>query len=168
MLKINKCQMPSDSLIYKIPYHYYDAYEGFIAKNEVSIEQVTLAFFKSSPKWINSLFRLRNNIVKYLGLKTTNVNRLDLSEEDIEPGHSIGLFNIIEKCQREIILGENDKHLNFRVSIFIFKKENGHNIIVSTSVQFQNFFGNIYFQFIKLFHRTIVKTMLRNIIKSLS
>ena len=69
-----------------------------------------------------------------------------------------------------MILGEDDKHLNFRISLLTenlnteqIKKE----VTISTTVEFNNWFGKIYFLPVRPFHKLIVPRMLKAIIKEL-
>ncbi len=77
------------------------------------------------------------------------------------------MFN---RTDKEVILGEDDKHLNFRVSLFLDHQINDPNkkhLTVSTTVEFNNWFGRIYFLPVRPFHKLIVPTMLKGIIKHL-
>ena len=65
-------------------------------------------------------------------------------------------------------MGENDKHLNFKVSILLEKLEaNNKSITISTIVVFNNWFGKLYFFPVKPFHKLIVPIMLKSILKDL-
>ena len=89
-----------------------------------------------------------------------------------QKGESIGLFKVFDRTDSEIILGEDDKHLDFRVSLLIDpiqennKKENKKNLTISTTVYFNNWLGKLYFLPVKPFHKFIVPIMLKGIIKS--
>lgn len=85
-----------------------------------------------------------------------------------KPGEQLGLFRVFEKNEKEVIIGEDDKHLNFRVSLLLhdpnaLKKE----LIITTIVQFNNRFGRIYFALIKPFHTAVVRSMVKGIIREL-
>lgn len=167
MAKIIKCELPTNSLLGKYPNQYIDAYQGtFISEKEVTVEQITLAFFYTSPQWINTLFKLRNFIVKAFGLKGSNVDVRYIKNSTVKVGQSFGLFKVFEMNQREIVLGEDDKHLNFRVSIYLEQIEKQSNLIISTTVNYHNTLGKIYFLLIKPFHKIVVKTMLIMMLKS--
>lgn len=48
---------------------------------------------------------------------------------------------MFDKNENEIILGEDDKHLNFRVSLFIEQQSNNpqkKDLTISTTVEFNN------------------------------
>jgi len=70
------------------------------------------------PKWTLILFKLRNRIVGIFGLKTDkNTEKTDT------------FFSVIEKNENEIVMGEVDKHLNFRLSILKNDIENTISLI---------------------------------------
>lgn len=166
MAKIINCDLPTQSLLGKYPNQYIDAYQGtFVSEQEVTVEQMTLAFFYTSPQWINTLFKLRNFIVKAFGLKGSIVDVRYIKNSTVKVGQSFGLFKVLEMNKREIVLGEDDKHLNFRVSIYLEQKEKQSNLIISTTVYFHNTFGKIYLLLIKPFHKIVVQSMLIRMLK---
>ncbi len=82
----------------------------------------------------------------------------------------IGFFKLFDKTNKEIILGEDDKHLNFRVSLFMDEAEDNRiekRITISTLIVFNNWFGRIYFLPVKSFHKLIVPAMLKAMIKQI-
>ncbi len=64
-------------------------------------------------------------------------------QSDFAVGERFGLFKVLDKKEKEIILGEDDKHLDFKVSLLYVQPEN--KIYISTGVQYHNFFGRLYF-----------------------
>ena len=86
------------------------------------------------------------------------------------PNEQIGLFKIFESSSNEIVMGEDDKHLNFRVSLLLDSSSSHQelkNITITTTVQFNNTFGKLYFLPVKPFHHQIVPSILKGIIKEL-
>ena len=65
----------------------------------------------------------------------------------------------------EIIMGEDDHHLDFRISVLYRNGEHedgsSPHVIISTVVLCHNALGRIYLRVIKPFHRVIVKSGLR-------
>ena len=118
--------------------------------------------FGTVPKWVGALMKLRNILVKKFGLKTEKPEDFHSS---FKVGGYIGFFQIFSIEQNEIMLGADDKHLNFRVSIYD-SGENQFNIKVTTLVQYNNRFGKIYMAIVKPFHHFIVKRMVKNAYKS--
>jgi hypothetical protein len=138
---------------------YYDTYKIQITSNDYTIDKITTEIFKT-PEWVNKLLKLRNFIVKGFGLKTG-----DTKEMIIEPYYSIGskavYFTVLDRNENEIVMAENDKHLNFRTSVMVEKDTASSIIYLSTIVQFNNFFGRLYFLPVKPFHRIIIKSLLK-------
>ncbi|MBF04101.1 MAG: hypothetical protein CMP76_12470 [Flavobacterium sp.] len=176
-MQIIKVASPSDSLLFgkANKYHYVDSFQGSIidTNNTITPLAVLKAFFQTSPKWVSALLSLRNRIVKVLGLKTSqnskNKEELIANLKGV-PNEQIGLFKIFESSPNEIVMGEDDKHLNFRVSLFLDSFSSHHelkNIIITTTVQFNNIFGKLYFLPVKPFHHQIVPSILKGIIKEL-
>lgn len=116
---------------------------------------------------------VRSRIVGIFGLKTTNnaSNRQGLFNDfQCEPNEQLGLFKVFDRTENEVIVGEDDKHLNFRVSLF--KIDNIGNpasksLVISTTVEFKNWLGKLYFVPVRPLHRLIVPAMLKRIIKEI-
>lgn len=126
-------------------------------------------FFGTAPKWVSALMRVRNAIVSLFGLKTGKDAALRPEKTTLVRGQKVGLFRIYEADDSEVILGEDDKHLNFRVSVFLPAAEKDpalkRTLTVSTVVHFNNVFGRIYFFFVRPFHRLVVPAMFRRMLK---
>lgn len=176
-MKIQKKDLPKNSLLdpEKIKYDYIDCYQGIVkdSKDNITVTDVGKSFFLSSPKWVDQLFAARNTIVSIFGLKTAgspDEREALLKSFKCEKGEQLGLFKVFDKNENEVILGEDDKHLNFRISLYLEKEGNQpdtKNLKISTTVQFNNWFGLLYFLPVRAFHQLIVPTMLKAIIKNL-
>lgn len=174
-MEITKTVLPQSSILKNTDFEYVDSFRGEFLdeKNEISSKTIGKAFFTSAPKWIAQLFELRNRIVSIFGLKTPNKknNRKELLDNfKCEQGEKLGLFTVYHKSENEVILGEDDKHLNFRISLLKEDKANDErrkNLTLSTTVKFNNWFGKLYFFPVKPFHKLIVPRMLRGIINQI-
>lgn len=120
-----------------------------------SIEEITNLIFNTTPKWVAFLFKIRNAIVQFFGIKT---NLPDDYNEDFKVGGYVAFFKIYDIATNEIILGANDSHLNFRAIVYN-AKTSAYNIKVTTLVEYHNTKGKIYMSLIKPFHRMVVKRM---------
>ena len=176
-MKIIMTTLPSKSTLNnQQKYDYVDSFETEISdpNNKITSSDVGKAFFSSAPKWVENLMNLRNKIAIIFGLKTdpkAGNKKQQLDNFKCEKGEQLGLFKVLDKTETEVILGENDKHLDFRVSLFLENASvNPQNkkIIISTAVVFNNWFGELYFLPVRPFHRLIVPKMLKGIIKELS
>ena len=169
--------MPVNSILRKgnSKYDYVDSFQGIFIdeNNSVTSQQIGRAFFKSAPGWVEKLFMVRNKIAGFFGLKTPSIaaNKQQLLDNfNCEPNEQLGLFKVFDRTENEVILGEDDKHLNFRVSLFkIGSTENSSvkNLIISTTVEFKNRIGKLYFVPVRPFHKLIVPAMLKRIIKQI-
>lgn len=144
--------MPAKSTIAKGfgTIHYQDIYtvrkQTHSSAEEISKEILVM------PSWIGLLFKLRNRIVGVFGLKT------DRSTPKSDP-----FFTVIENREDEIVMGEEDKHLNFRASLL--KDESANTISLITLVHYNHAWGKIYFFPVKPFHKIIMKFLLKRYLK---
>jgi hypothetical protein len=79
---------------------------------------------------------------------------------------------VLEQNEREAVVGEDDKHLDFRVSIHLeplpgSSAPYAYAFTLSTIVIFHNRAGRLYFSMVKPFHRLIVPAVMRGIAKRL-
>ncbi len=156
-------------------YDYIDSFQGGITDSDNSLDstRVGKAFFTSSPQWVGALFALRNRIVALFGLKTSgsSTNRQELLNRfTCQKGERLGLFKVFDKTEQEVILGEDDKHLDFRISLFLDQTPGGTGVktlTISTTVTFHNAWGRLYFVPVRPLHKQIVPAMLKAIIREL-
>jgi hypothetical protein len=173
-----KTTLPQNSILHKhkVNYHYVDAYKKALHDPEEKINSfhVGKAFFSSSPKWVDKLFQLRNKLAGLFGLKTSGKfadRKSQLDHFKCEPGERLGLFQVFHKTENEVVIGENDKHLDFKVSLLLSWEGSclcDKTLTISTAVTYHNAFGRLYFFFVKPFHKLIVPVMLKGIIKELN
>ena len=176
-MKIDKTNLPFNSVLAnsnnKIDFS--DSFRGLLndTENRFTPKRVAKAFFTSGPRWVEQLFAIRNHIVALFGLKTSgpSTNRKKQIENfTCQPNEQLGLFKVFHASQNEVILGEDDKHLNFRVSLFLTQDPTlPHKkvLTISTTVQFNHWLGRCYFLPVRPFHKLIVPTILKGIIKEL-
>jgi hypothetical protein len=174
-MKVKRANFPDQSLLFsKTKYHFADSFQGaFVHKGRLNSADIAKAFFSSAPAWVDKLMHFRNKIVGIFGLKTPrSANRKQTIDNfKCEKGEQVGLFKVFDKSDKEVVLGENDKHLDFRVSLFLEDVQNDafeKKLTISTTVTFKNWFGRFYFFPVRPFHKLIVPTMLKEIIKQLN
>lgn len=174
-MSISKTSLPRVSVLYndKEQYDYTDSFTAAVQdpKSKLTSVEIGKAFFSSGPSWIGKLFDLRNRIVSIFGLKTSgnSKNRQEqLDNFSCEEGEQLGLFKVFRKTPNELVLGEDDKHLNFKVSLYLAngpRDSAERDFTISTVVKFNNWFGKFYFLLVKPFHKLIVPQMLKGIVK---
>ena len=131
--------------------------------SDASINPDVLArfIFAEQPSWIGALIQVRDAIVAGFGLKTAK-HLATLSSDATGP--RISIFRVFSTSETEVVLGENDKHLDFRVSILCTPGSpptTGNQLTLSTVVYCHNRLGRAYLSIIAPFHRQVVKASLR-------
>jgi hypothetical protein len=126
--------------------------------SELDAEALARAAFEHAAPWVAVVLRLRDALVRPLGLKTT----ASLSRAG---GERIGFFRVFARHPDEIILGEDDAHLDFRVSLLLHPPGASGNrrVSVSTVVFQHGRLGRVYLALIEPFHRLVVRSALRRI-----
>lgn len=175
-MKIKKTEFPEKSVLSKgkKEFDYIDSFEGEFTDGgrNIDISEIGKVFFTSGPKWGKRMFAFRNKAVGIFGLKTGSESETQQKEQDFkcEVGERAGLFKVFDKTSNEIVLGEDDKHLDFRVSLLVDRSKvhpDEHSLTISTTVKYHNWLGVLYFLPVRPFHKLIVPAMLKNIIVQL-
>lgn len=109
----------------------------------------------SMPTWARRLLRLRNLVVTPLGLKPDG--RRDATSD----AGMIDIFPILAETEDRIVLGLDDRHLDFRIVVERWHETVGDRLRVTTLVRRHNAFGRIYLTAITPFHKTIVRAVLK-------
>lgn len=162
----NKSSISINNTIFS--YDYSDTFYSKPTPTDLNTEMIVNIFSNmenNQPRWIKSLMRLRNRMALIFKLKQTGIDKTTHSQ-NVKVGEKLGPFPLLEKREDGIILGKNDKHLDFRLliiyeSISFQTKQIG----ITTLVKFNNKFGRLYFSIIKPFHKMIVKQMVSSINK---
>ncbi|MEW4336851.1 DUF2867 domain-containing protein [Chromobacterium vaccinii] len=113
------------------------------------------AFSSGMPPWARALMRLRDRLVSPLGLKTAQT--ASSSVEPFHVGQQLGVFRVLHLGERDAVLGEDDRHLDFRV---VLQCQAGH-LHVSTLVRPHNWLGRTYLALVTPFHHLIVAASMR-------
>ena len=118
------------------------------------IEALTRFMLGKQALWFRLLNGVRDVAVAGFGIKTSR----QLRQGPVGDGVTrIYIFRVYEIAGNEAILGEDDRHLDFRVSV---QRRSG-DIVVTTVVHCHNLLGRVYLALITPFHRLVVKSMLR-------
>jgi hypothetical protein len=175
MKHIFKTEIPDDSVAKKslTRIDYKDAFGFYVTNPNIQLNDVARAFFTTAPKWIIQLMKFRDTLGRMVGLKSMGEDnkKPDFNTVTFLPGESYGLFHVLEHYPKEIIMGTDDKHLNFRVSIYLpetFDDNGRKKVVISTIVEMHNSFGRFYIKLVIPFHRLVVPAMLKNIYKALN
>ena len=144
-----------------------DYVDSFVAElrleNEPSIDALTAAFFTSTPGWVRGLMEARNCIVRLAGLSTAPTPPPGTAPPSVRyaPGDRAVYFTVLERTEDEVVLGERDRHLDFRTALRKSRTPTGQlRLELTTVVWFHGASGRLYFGLVKPFHRLILGSML--------
>jgi len=155
---VTSVPVPSSSAIahFYESWHLADAFAIRLPAQASANPELLVRFIVAQqPAWIGWLTRVRDVIVARFGLKT--------AKQLASLADRIGVFKVYSANQREVVLGEDDKHLDFRVSLLCSGEagpQGRREIIVSTVVQCHNRLGRTYLFIIAPFHRMVVRASL--------
>ena len=159
--KVSTVVIPNESHVYRMyeKPNLADAYAIRLPKNAITDPEIIARFlFSLQAPWVVLLMRMRDALVSRFGIKTSE--QLQSSGDN-----RVGIFKIYETGMHEIILGEDDIHLDFRLSVLLQTKkvsaESTPYVILSTVVHCHNRLGRIYITLIAPFHRMVVQSALR-------
>ena len=131
-----------------------DAFRCEIDEQGLDAISASRRVFARPPAWIRRLLRLRNLLVAPLGLKGTP------EAAGAQSQARIGFFPIVSQSAERVVLGFDDKHLDFRVVVDSAPTDGGSRITATTLVRQHNRIGRVYLTLILPFHRIIVPAML--------
>src|SRR5262245_29844870 len=122
--------------------------------------------FDNQAPWISSLIAVRDTLVAGFGLKTAK----HLASLNAENGaRRLSIFKIYSTSPTEVVLGEDDKHLDFRLSVLCSGQSSPaakRHLTLSTVVHCHNRLGRLYILLIAPFHRLVVQSSLRSAARS--
>jgi hypothetical protein len=101
--------------------------------------------FRNPPPAVAALLHLRNALVAPFGIE-----RGDRSA-----------FNTVARTDREVLLGVDAPHLDFRASILVEPDDDGTTVTLSTHATVRSRAGRAYLGLVRLFHPPVVRAMLR-------
>lgn len=135
--------------------HLADAYALRLPDGATRDPEVLARFmFSRQAPWVARLMWLRNRIVAVFGIKTS-----DQLQAGTGAVRRISFFRIYAQDESEILLGEDDSHLDFRVSVRC--EPRSQQLIVTTVVQCHNLIGRLYILLIAPWHRLVVRSAMQ-------
>lgn len=120
------------------------------------IEEIARRALAHPPWWFHGLLGIRDGVMARFGVKTT-------VEIGAGTADRVAFFPIISRSPDELILGENDRHLDFRASILRRRAAGGQGVevVMSTVVHCHNALGRSYIAAIRPFHHAVVRAHLK-------
>lgn len=138
--------------------YFFDCYSVELPPDPRTPLELYLSVVSGTPQWVDFLMKVRNKIVARIGLKDMGALSgvtPDKAAAHYRVGDQAGIFTLIEADDREVILGETDKHLDVRISVVKQQREDRTTVSVSTVVHVHNLLGRIYMFFVTPAHRVI-------------
>ncbi len=147
--RISRTQLPEAAHI-QLRLKSTDFIDAYRVRSQLSVRQAAAIGF-AVPAWARALLHLRNALVRPFGLKT-----------DIEhgnPADRFGMFPVRYERDNELVLGFDDRHLDFRITFY----REGTDMLMSTWVRPHNVFGRAYLAAVMPFHVLITRGAVRRI-----
>lgn len=172
---VRETQVPAEAVIHATlaGAHFFDAYTTRDPRPATNALQTWLNVVARTPLWTKRLMAARNQLVRLVGL--TGAGQL----QDMHPpasggsprhacsyrvGDRVGIFLIRHLSDTEVVMAQNDKHLNVQVSLVKHSNPDGSAMVVlSTVVHIHNLLGHAYMAIVTPFHRRIVRVMLQRL-----
>jgi hypothetical protein len=113
-----------------------------------------------SPRWVDNLLAMRN-LVAPSGLKTGAPSSTSISG-------TLGIFPVLSGAQDRLVAGFDDSHLDFRVVVDVAGADLVSSVTMTTLLVPNNLLGRAYLATILPFHRIIIRSILRQVIKPIA
>jgi hypothetical protein len=142
-------------------HQFADAYRVPVPPGLDAMAATRLAFGRG-PRWIRALMALRNRVVGVFGLKAAGLaadRRGDAAARARRPGRHAGGFPVISESPDRVVLGFDDRHLDFRIVVALADG----CATLSTAVRWHNLFGRAYLAVVMPLHRVIAARMLEGV-----
>ena len=160
MIKAHAVPAPSDSVLAPL-YVGADLLDAFAIRLPAGVdddlEALARAGFERPAGWIRALTRVRDAVMATVGVKSSRA----IGAAAAARGPVIGYFPLLSKSAGELVVGEDDRHLDFRVAILLRTgAAGGRELVVVTVVHCHNWLGRMYLAAITPFHRVIARANL--------
>lgn len=187
---VQETQVPRGTAIHgKLPgAHFFDAYTVADPHPGTSALQTWLDMVARTPRWTQHLMTARNKLVTLVGLKDLGqLHDAHRTASGASPrdagsyrvGDRVGIFLIRHLSDTEVVMGQDDKHLDVQVSLTKLpmpmprtqqqqqqqQQQQGvpPTLVLSTVVHTHNTLGHAYMAVVSPFHRRIVRAMLQRL-----
>jgi hypothetical protein len=126
------------------------------------VEVLARAAFERQAIWIRALTLFRDWVMSPVGVKPTSA----IGAAAAASGDVIGFFPVLSRSARELVVGVDDRHLDFRAAIQLRSgAAGGAEMVAATVVHCHNRLGRMYLRIIAPFHRTIVRANLERAVR---
>ena len=162
MTKAYAVPAPSDSVLAPL-YVGADLLDAFAirlpagASND--LEVLTRIALERQAGWIRALTLVRDTVMATVGVKSSRAIGAAAAARGLKV---IGYLPVLSKSAGEVVVGGDDRHLDFRVAVLVRADAQGRReLVVVTVVHCHNRLGRTYLAVIAPFHRTILRANLQ-------
>jgi len=168
MLEPHAVPVPSDSVLAPL-YVGADLLDAFAihlpAGASDDPEVLSRVAFERQAAWIHTLTWVRDTVMATVGVKSSREIGAAAATRGLQV---IGYFPVLSKRAGEMVMGGDDRHLDFRVSVLVRTDAQGRReLVVVTVVHCHNWLGRTYLAVIAPFHRTILRANLERTVRML-
>ena len=165
MIRAHAVPVPSDSVLAPL-YVGADLLDAFAihlpAGASDDIEVLARITFERQAGWIRALTWMRDAVMTTVGVKSSRAIGVAAAAR----GPVIGYFPVLSKSAGELVVGADDRHLDFRAAILLRTvAAGGRELVVVTVVHCHNRLGRTYLAVIAPFHRTILRANLERAVR---
>ncbi|AVG14842.1 hypothetical protein CFN79_02630 [Chromobacterium vaccinii] len=155
--------VPSDSILAPL-YRGADLLDAYAVQLPAGagddLEMLVRAGFEPQAWWVRALTRVRDMIMATVGVKSSRAVGIAAAAR----GPVIGFFPLQSKSARELVMGEDDRHLDFRLAIQQrIGAAGGRELVIVSVVHCHNLLGRTYLAVITPFHRVIARASLERV-----
>jgi Protein of unknown function (DUF2867) len=166
IIKAHAVPVPSDSVLAPL-YVGADLLDAFAiqlpAGASGDLEVLARVAFERQAGWIRVLTWVRDAVMATVGVKSSRAIGAAAAARGLQV---IGYLPLLSKSAAELVMGGDDRHLDFRAAIMLRTgAAAGRALTVVTVVHCHNRLGRTYLAVIAPFHRTILRANLERAVR---
>jgi hypothetical protein len=167
--KVMACEVPVASLLDRrmvAGAYFCDAYRAPLRHADAAPGACFAAIFGQLPGWLKLALLARNAFAAAIGLRvpTSAAMLRPALTGPFEVGQLIGPWRIYAINERELIAGEDNWHLDFRLSVLVQDQAQGATVVVSTVCTVHRRFGKAYLFFVAPVHKVALQSLMNKAI----
>ncbi len=148
--------------------YFHDSYRVPVRRLDATVVDLYFAVFGHLPGWMQTLLIVRNFVASLGGLVSPTMSEiLHVGIKDsYAVGDKMGVWPIHHLSGSEVVVGRDNKHMDFRLSVLRLAVDGADNLVVSTVCTVHNRFGKVYLFFIVPFHKWGLKRLMSNAVRA--
>lgn len=145
-----------------------DSYRTRLSRPEASVIDIFEAVFGHHPQWMKQVLHMRNALAARAGLDVPPADDIAhfVRKPEYRVGDTIGPWPIFALTDNELVVGRDNSHLDFRLSILKTASGESMDVTISTVCRVHNAFGKVYLLGVIPFHKQGVKWLIRRAVEA--